>query len=249
MDRKALIISNPGEVGDKHYFKGVYIDVDKCEKFLLSPIGGYWYSSEIKLLNRPSVSEVRDEVSDLKKYAYSLIIFTGHGWYSADADSTILQLRENQEIDSVELLEGVSKRTIIIDCCSEIYSGTVLSEVRKMEIANTKLVIHPNSCRLSYDKEITESGDGFVMTFSCRSGEKSYGDDEFGSFYIHNLIRKAKGWANSLSLDTEKYYDSKSISEIHELAKEGASRMSGNRQIPRLSQSKDGNSFPFCVVA
>src|SRR5579863_6503802 len=100
MNRKAVIISNPGESGAENYCGGVIKDVANYRLLLLSPIGGLWQRSEISEMSRPSIAEVRLEMQGLFTYDYVLVVFVGHGWHSTDLDSTIVRLRKGQEIDS-----------------------------------------------------------------------------------------------------------------------------------------------------
>ena len=54
--RRALLIANPGEVGDEDYCKGVYVDIKNYQQHLTSAEGGAWDGGEIQYLNRPTFS-------------------------------------------------------------------------------------------------------------------------------------------------------------------------------------------------
>ncbi|MCL6478698.1 MAG: caspase family protein [Peptococcaceae bacterium] len=120
MKRHALIISNPGELGAENYCEGVKIDVKNYISFLKSPLGGTWYDSEITHLDRPSRANVHNAITNISLCDYTFIVFCGHGYFSASKESTILELRKNEEIDSLDLRNGARKRTIILDCCRKI---------------------------------------------------------------------------------------------------------------------------------
>ena len=53
MTRRALIISNPGELGAENYCEGVNKDVINYKKYLMSSVGGGWYEDEIVCLEKP----------------------------------------------------------------------------------------------------------------------------------------------------------------------------------------------------
>ena len=108
MDRKALIISNPGEVGEENYCDGVSVDVANYINYLTSPLGGAWYRSEIIHLDRPTSTEVDKQIKLLKGCDYAFIAFCGHGYYSFELKSTILILRKHIELDSLSLRSGAN---------------------------------------------------------------------------------------------------------------------------------------------
>jgi 4-hydroxy-3-methylbut-2-enyl diphosphate reductase IspH len=99
MNRKVLLISNPGESGADNYCEGVNKDVENYKQFLLSSEGGAWYSNEIVHLERPFVYQVEEELEKIKFTDYSMVIFCGHGYVNHSSD-TILELRKNIEISS-----------------------------------------------------------------------------------------------------------------------------------------------------
>jgi len=250
MNRKALIISNPGELGDMHYCKGVFKDVENYRNFLLSPIGGLWTSSEIENLHKPSLLKVRNCLSGLSGYGYVFIVFTGHGWYSKERGSTILQLSKGQDFDSAELRRGALKQTVILDCCREIHTSALLSKM-VLENAKIALKIHPDRCRRYYDQRIVECENGLVMLYSCSRGEVSGDDSERGGYYSYNLIEDVRRVANYVDIDTNNgNYSICSVVQAHEQTEESVSKISGGRQHPQIEKPRtDKHCFPFCIVA
>lgn len=102
VNRRALLIANPGEVGAENYCEGVNKDMANYKTFLKSPLGGLWYENEIEILHKPSKTTVRQAIQKLKSYDYSKLVFSGHGVYSSIHESTILELNKYENIDSVE---------------------------------------------------------------------------------------------------------------------------------------------------
>jgi hypothetical protein len=110
MNRRALIIANPGERGREGYCDGVNKDVDNYQAFLTSPVGGLWREHEIVVLRQPSRAMTMIEVGRQKGVDYSLTVFSGHGYHVADNNSTIVELSPGVDLDSIELRLGAPKR-------------------------------------------------------------------------------------------------------------------------------------------
>ena len=93
MNRKVLIISNPGK--GENYCEGVNKDVENYKAFFTSALGGGWYMNEIKHLHCPNQYSVTAELDLMKDVDYSIVIFCGHGYYSSNFDETIVELQDN----------------------------------------------------------------------------------------------------------------------------------------------------------
>jgi len=250
MSRRALIISNPGEKGGKHYCHGVNRDVDLYTEFLTSGIGGRWYSSEIMTLPRPSRSDVRVAMHDVKRADYSLVIFCGHGGMYSLRGPTMLELRAGEELDSDELREGTSKRTIILDCCREVARPAVLAKrAIALDEAVAAIRINLGYCRASYDSTIEKCSSGLVVMFGCSPDERAGDDAIRGGYYSSSLIEAATSWATSLRIDTRGDSRTWSVVSAHDAAEGAAGRLSGGTQHPTIQKPRSGDYFPFAVVA
>lgn len=248
MNRKALIISNPGEAGAENYCAGVVKDVANYRSFLASPIGGLWYDSEISLMNRPSAAEVRMKTRDLSGCDYALIVFCGHGWHSTATDSTCVVLRQGQEIDSVELRLANTAETLVLDCCRR--KGPWIPTARALDekLAKAGPRINPEDCRKYYDERIKECDGGLIVMYACSKDEFANDDSEKGGLYSYNLLNGSKGWARNSSTDTSKTASFLSVVGAHE---EAASliRQSSVRQTPHIEKPRTEPYFPFGIVA
>lgn len=248
MTRKALIISNPGEQGAENYCEGVLTDVKNYQNFLTSPIGGLWSTSEITSMPRPSVAEVEEEAAKLLTYDYSLVVFSGHGGYSTKLQSTILELRKNQEIDSAKLRQSSGRQTMILDCCREKCDAlpTLIELAEKLARARPR--INPQDCRRYYDKRIEECAEELIVMYACATGQRA-GDSEKGGAYSHYLIDGAQQWADTNRCDTSKNYSILSAVQAHETAIPKVKNLRGDRQTPQIEKPRSEPYFPFCVVA
>jgi len=249
MNRKGILISNPGESGEENYCEGVKKDVANYRSFLLSSIGGLWRESEIEGLNRPSVTQVRQAISSLRNLDYSLIIFTGHGYHDTRLDSTMLELRNGHELNSSELRDGSKKQTLILDCCRKKYPVRPTLMMDSARMVKKAAVINPSDCRKYYNSRINECGDGLIVIHSCSIDELSGDDATRGGYYSYALLEESKGWAQDSDTDTSRTADILSLSKAHETALPRVRSVSGSRQNPQIEKPRTGPYFPFGIVA
>jgi hypothetical protein len=255
MDRKVMIISNPGEKDDENYCEGAINDAANYLEYLRSPYGGAWkYPSEFVMFNeRPSVTQLRRELNSFCSLDYSLIIFTGHGEYSTDANSTILELKAGEEINSLELYCGTKKRTLILDCCRKIPKKLLIEEKFLRIAVSSVPEFDADVCRQYYNKDVLENCDpAIIIAFSCSIDEFSYDDrSKKGGVYSLNLIRSATNWVRNYDLtsfvDNEKYA-TLSIVKAHNNIIDVVKERTGDRQHPSIVKPRSGTYFPFGIV-
>ena len=120
MERRILILTNPGEKNAENYCAGVHVDADNYKSFFKAPYGGYWADYEIIHLDKPQKSTVNSKIAEFSNLDFSIIIFCGHGSYFSVSSSNILELNSQESIDSNDLRKGAGKRIIILDSCREV---------------------------------------------------------------------------------------------------------------------------------
>ena len=211
-------------------------------------MGGLWGQTEIKHLPRPSKSEVREAISQTRNIDYTLVFFCGHGYYSDVHDSTILELRKNQEIDSIELRSSSPRQTIILDCCRQIVRGILLEDSVFEAIAKSDRY-NPYDCKKYYNQGIIDCPVGKVVVHSCAIGETAGDDENRGGYYSYNLLRECRKWADGLDIDTSTKYKTRSIVLSHEEAKSKVHKLSDKKQNPQIEKPRTGKYFPFAIVA
>lgn len=248
MNRRALIISNPGETGAKNYCEGVLKDVDNYKRFLASPLGGYWAANVIEHLDRRTVKEVKAALLNIKSADYSLIVFCGHGEYSDETESTILELKKGEDLDSSDLRGVTGRQTLILDCC-RVRAKTPLLEDRLFEAALAKSVqLDGERCRRLYNNQINLCRPGNIVLNACSIDEEAGDDSEKGGYYSYNLIKFARKWAKELTSDASDYAIL-SAPEAHELCKSIVTTKSNGTQHPQIEKQRSGPYFPFAIVA
>lgn len=249
--RRALLISNPGETGAENYCKGVYVDIKNYQQLLTSPVGGAWEAGEIKHLDRPSVHDVRTWIGIFSGYDYVLVMFTGHGWYSSTDRDRILELRRDERIASLELIQGAKKRTVILDCCQKVHPESIQEKLaRSVLIANASLGRTPDArtCRELFSERVRTAPEGIVKLTSCAIGEVSTDDDNRGGRYNGSLIECTEDWAgtqakNLLSYGTAVF----SVVAAHECAAAKTRRLSADKQNPTIEKPRTEPYFPMAV--
>jgi Caspase domain len=152
MNRKALLIGNPGTVGHEDYLPGVVRDLENYKAFLESPLGGAWRPDEIKTLKAPTKDETTNQISSLKGADYSFIVFSGHGRHSKSLDTTIVKLRSGVELSSAALREGAAKHTLILDCCRVITKEIIADSLTAMA-KRAGPALHIDACRQYFDQK------------------------------------------------------------------------------------------------
>lgn len=252
--RRALLISNPGESGAENYCKGVYADMRNYDRFLNDAHGGWWFSNEIVTRDRPSKDEVRRLVKELSVADYLFIAFAGHGWFSSKDNATVLTLRKGEELSSLELLVGRAKRTLILDCCREIYNDSALEESveqRKMALARAEVKRMPvgRLCRSLFDEGIVKAGDEPIILHSSMPAEKSGDDELVGGHYTSSVIGSADEWAGEVAENPLINNVAMSVVLAHDAAAPVTTRRRGGKQHPYIEKSKSGPYLPFSVFA
>ena len=143
LNRKGLIIGNPGEKNASNFCAGVIKDYENYQIFLESDIGGAWETSEIKALWRPSVTDVEQFLKSISRETdFFFIAFCGHGGHDSSTDTTILELKSGQDFDSMKFRRIGAKRLIILDCCRVpilAKSESMSESIKKMAKASVGL--------------------------------------------------------------------------------------------------------------
>lgn len=255
--RRALLITNPGEVGEQNYCKGVYVDAANYRQLLLSPVGGAWDSGEIQLLDRPTVNDVRTWVAICSNYDYAFIVFSGHGWFSSVDGDRVLTLKKGEEIASNELLRGTKRRTLILDCCQKIHAESITEKkIRYLtasayQFANApqQRTPNPEKCRRLFLDSVAGAEAGFTRMCSCQPGEVSRDDDSSGGYYNSSLIDCAEEWATQQARNLWGSEASFTVVSAHDPAAVKTRSKSAQLQNPTIEKARTGPYFPFTVFA
>ncbi|MFZ2396429.1 MAG: caspase family protein [Smithella sp.] len=249
MKRSALIISNPGEQGAQNYCEGVKVDVTNYTSFLKSALGGTWYDYEIVHLGRPSKSQAITAIEKLSSNDYTLIVFCGHGYYSSRQESTILELRKNEEIDSLDLRKGAKKRTIILDCCRKVEKDIITEARMAAKFMEAHAELNPSECRKYFEKKLEECSTGIIVGYACSKNETAGDSESSGGYYSYSLLRCVTDWREKKNIDLSKSWASFSAVEAHNGSTAIVSRLSGGTQNPEIEKPRSEPYFPIGIMA
>jgi hypothetical protein len=173
MNRRALLISNPGEPGTEDYLEGTALDIRNYRRFLRSAIGGLWFDDEIRSLFQPSIRTVRNEIEGVAECDYALIVFSGHGGYDEDRRSTMVEISSGHLFDVSDFLGANPRLTLVIDSCRETIMPSPVLETFAAKTAAAGPRINPQECRKYYDEQIEECGDDLVVAYACAVGQRA----------------------------------------------------------------------------
>jgi hypothetical protein len=254
--RRALLIANPGEVGDEDYCKGVYVDIKNYQQHLISSEGGAWDGGEIQYLNRPSAADVRMWIAEFSRYDYLLVMFTGHCAYSnADRDH-VLELRRGERITYAQLIQGAKRRTVILDCCQQVHEESLMEKyARSIMILNASnasrgRTANREACKKLYLEALERCPISIIKMLSCSVGELSTDSDTLGGRYNSSLFDCTSNWIEGEL--AKPYYSPPAMLSVvgaHECASVATTKKSAGQQNPTIDKPRTGPYFPFAVFA
>jgi hypothetical protein len=251
--RRALLIANPGEVGDEDYCKGVYVDINNYQNHLVSAEGGAWDAGEIKYLNRPTAAEVRLWIADFSQSDYLLVMFTGHCAYSKADGDHVLELKRGERIVYAQLIQGAKRRTIILDCCQKVHEESLMEKYARgitMLNASRGRTASRDACKRLYLDALEGCPRSIVKMLSCSIGEVSTDSDTFGGWYNSSLFDCTSNWIEGERARPN--YSSAGIFSVvaaHECAATATRKKSAGQQNPTIEKPRSGPYFPFAVFA
>lgn len=248
MNKKILIISNPGELGAENYCAGVNKDVENYKKFFTSSLGGKWYEWEIEHLIQPDVTRVENSLEKMRTLDYSIIVFTGHG-YSMDGD-TYVELKPGKDkkdrsndlrVDEFRLAN--KKRLIIVDCCrSELQP---IDESEEVYMENLMKAFSQQKTRERYERRIQDTPLMNIIMYSCDFGETSGDDSRNGGYYSSALLKVCNGFEKKyMYSENEEYL---SAVDVHNLAIPLV-KAKKEDQNPQIEKPRSEPYLPFAIV-
>lgn len=179
MNRKALLI------GNSNGLPGVKKDISKWHSFLMSNLGGRWFSSEIDIEMNPSKTMLLSKLDSMKnKYDFVIIVYSGHGAYSKE---TILEINNKEELIFENNLKNIAPRQIsVFDCCRGIVQmGDLIDESSRT--FDTKSQVYAD-IRQDYETRIMKAIPQQISLYACSIGESAY-DSNDGGYYTKNLLK------------------------------------------------------------
>ena len=246
MDKGILIVGYPGD-RDKNYCAGVLVDLEKYKSFFSSLKGGAWNSDEINVLLSPEKKEFYNAVHFLNGKDYSIFVFSGHGYFDSDRNSTMIELNDKEDCFPVNELKKVKNRLIILDCC-RVSEGSAqmehMAETEAISESVLKMDIR-DKVRAAYEKNIEEcinyGNAGVVTAYSCSINERARDDPQRGGIYSYHLLSEARKWTAQ-----RRTFDFRSIFSVHN---DAFSRVfvENSLQHPVIRPFRGSRYYPFSV--
>ncbi len=248
--RRCVIVGNPGLPGQDNYCEGVNVDLRSYREFLFSAprrllvrVGDHCAQAAVAL--RLTRRSRRIGASD-----HLLFIFSGHGWYSSQSNSTILHLTEREQVDSDDIKAYGKSKLIILDCCRKVYreyiSESMFAESLRKAMGPQ---LHPDECRRFYDKSVEKCEKCLISLHSCSIGETSGDSSEKGGVFSFNILQSALEVYRQSTIDTSRNYLLITAPTAFEAAAARVRRQSGNAQNPTIEKPRSGEYFPVAVIA
>jgi hypothetical protein len=196
---------------------------------------------------------MRSKIAAFAAFDYTVIMFTGHGWYSNIDKDRILFLSKDEEIASNELCQNAIKRLVILDCCQVAHNESIQAKYARSLASLTEAEYRrkPNmeKCRQLYIDTIDDAPRGCIKLFSCAFDERSADDDRLGGRYNSSLIGAAEAWSIKEAKNPFGSEAFLSVVECHEEAAAKTRQSSGGTQNPSIEKPKTGPYYPFAVFA
>ena len=166
MNRKLVLLCNPGCPGDTNYVAHVPEILGRYKNYFQSPVGGFWKDDEI--LEMPAEYDDKAQITWLAlkikecnspDVDYSIFVFVGHG--GAFINGEAIQLSKGQLAPINCLFPSPDtcsaneiKRTIIIDACRDYHPLIIPTIVTESRTFSGDGQIDGCYCREIYNKAI-----------------------------------------------------------------------------------------------
>ena len=244
MKKQAIIIVTPNCPKHDH-LPGATKDAEAWKDFLLSPEGGAWNEDEIRILSDCSKSHVDLvlETHKMKALDYSLLAFSGHGFYKKLPDNsteTRMLLSETDYLTESTLTVRARRELVIMDACRQ-YGGEVIEEMAKIATFSNAQVVRAEDrfakARAMYESALSLSPEGRTLIFSCSLNQTAADKASFSRFLISDAERLARAAATIRTVSVKEAFD----------AAESKPLKDNYPQKPTYDGGRRVTHFPFSV--
>ena len=208
MIRRAIIIGNNTGYQAPTYLSGVSRDLVNYKNYLKSNVGGAWLDNEITVIQNGNKRAILAAISTCVA-SYSFVVFSGHGFMFSRDKLTYICVADGL-LSENELNTGLSKQTLILDCCREvedISEARGMGDVQYLEKGGTvgmyKASRTIDSARQKFDSAISASSAGQCRAYACDVNETSGDNAASGGVFSSALMRVGKNFG---AVDNERGY-------------------------------------------
>ncbi len=186
ISKHAYLIGAPGPW--YNFLPGVVKDLENVKRFLMSPRGGAWLSSEITIISDADFIPARDLLRSHNE-DYRLVYFSGHGFSSSDNHHWLSF--QDVNVSDLELVHPfILKQTIICDACSDFQDLGSIGGIGQ----DDEQWVHAdgaNKVRELFNEWIDNSPNGIQIFHSVKPGYSAK-DTPVGGIFTNNLLNAVK---------------------------------------------------------
>lgn len=237
LNRKALILGYPGEIGDEHYCEGVIHDLEGYKHYFGSIHGGAWdIDSEVFTELNITKSKLSEYSDYFKREAdYSVIVFAGHGEYDTRFQQTRMQINRISSILVNDIKGWTNRQLLIMDCCrkrTQVFIKSRIQDSMTIESFSNNRDIY----RSRFNELLEKSVEDTIEIYGCSIDEFSQDISNRGGLFSYQLLNSAKG-DETLSIY-------KTFAKAQQIVQE----LSKNKQTPVIHRPRSGITFPFYIT-
>lgn len=195
MIRRVFLIGAPLDDKSGVFYRGVLADANNFNRYFQSAVGGAFMQSEITYLENPRWAILQRVIQ--QRADYSILVFTGHGYYSTNQNLPVVNLNSKERIPVSEIRKNIfaNKKLIIVDSCQafqedyESFEG--IGDPGYMNFTST---LPLNQARMIFNRELSSTPDGHQTLYSCSPGETSVLTST-GSVFTNSLLTNIQDWS------------------------------------------------------
>jgi hypothetical protein len=243
MTRRIFLVGSPFTDKYSVFYRGVMSDANNFYRYFQSATGGaFQASTEIIYLENPTWEQLQ-QVLLRNSCDYAVLVFTGHGYFSAEKRTPVINLNPKETVTLALLRQKIQapKKLVICDSCQVYVEDYEQFEgIGDPEYMNFTSSIPPQRARLLFNKAINNCQDGFQTLYSCSPGEESTLTVN-GSLFTNALLSNIQGWSSQWTENTlMKTSQAFKLSERHLLQRSAA-------QTPQLRVSLSKPNYPLAA--
>lgn len=248
MKRRTILIE-AANVKGLDYLPGAEADIRNYQQYLCSITGGCWQQTEIRVLSKPSRSQLLAEIRAAEKEAeYLFLAFSGHGYMKRSPNQlprptenqlTMLCLNDSEEIPVSDINPAI-KNFFIADSCRGLEQVMEKAMAFVERLTSTTRSMQEEIARRLFDDAVRSAESGQILTYSCGVNESAGEDKNSGGYFSLAMMECGITLSNSgnqRAISTREVFESASL----------VVKLKAAQQNPQYSAGRRMRHFPFAV--
>lgn len=256
MNRKVLLLQNPGVEG-YNMVSTVGDALKRYKRFFKSEAGGCWDEDneiiEIKgnYTDEGEYTAVINELAEMTKCEYSIVVFVGHGDAYNGYDEIQLSRGKTLPISAFMLNpnnNSILNRTVIIDACRCFVAPDKTQILLENASYTQSGQLNRNYCRGYYDSLVATPEPRLELIQSTQPGQKAFGS-QYGTAFTDMLFGVIDGYSkiwNSIALGQTNGKICQTVNAIFQMTE---NEMKAYNQHPQYRSWGYEGSFPLYAVS